>query len=123
MHPSLRRLDGALGALFAGRPMPEALRCVDLTPKARGAGYRASLTRRAPDVHGYSFGQGLREAKRRVDGLLRRGRPMGGRIDVYAVPLLWLRYARPNGDLDDRVLFYDPEGRMHGFAGGARDDD
>lgn len=123
VQPSLRALDTALDALFAGRPMPQPLRCVDLTPKARGGGYRASMSKREPDFHGYSFGKGLGEAKKRVDGLLRRGHPMGGRIDVFAVPLLWLRYARADGDFDDVVVFFDGQGQLHGFVGGPRDDE
>ncbi len=121
-QPNLRALDSALDALFAGRPMPAPLRCVDLTPKARGGGYRASMTQREPVFHGYSFGKGLSEAKKRVDGLLRRGHPMGGRIDVFAVPLLWLRYARADGDFDDMVVFSDGEGQLRGFVGGPIDD-
>lgn len=114
-------LDEALDALFVGRVLPEALRCHDLTPRSKGGAYRAAISKRDPDFHGHSFGKALNAAKRTVNGLLRRGQAMGGRIDVYAVPLLWLHYDEDQ-ELRNYVLFYDAAQKLHAFCGTPPDD-
>lgn len=120
-QPGMAGLDEALDVLLVGETIPAALRCVDLTPKARGGAYRAAVTNKPPDFYGHSFGKALTDAKRRVDSLLRRGQPLGGRIDVYALPLLWLRWDVA-GDLRDRVLFYDAHRNLHAYSGQPRDE-
>ncbi|MEM9694462.1 MAG: hypothetical protein AAGA56_18055 [Myxococcota bacterium] len=114
----LTHLDEALHQVCMGQRMPEALRCMDLTPKARGGAYRAAATEKAPDFHGHSFGRALEDAKQVANQVLRRGTPVGGEIRVYALPLLHCRYAAGKPDV---VLFYGPDGRLHACSGGTEE--
>jgi hypothetical protein len=107
------RFETALESLIMPATPPEALRCMDLTPKVHGSAYRTHTVKQ-PDFHGHSFGDAIDQAKTALDRIL--GRCTGevvADIRAYAWPLLWLRYA----DQRDVVLFVDPKGGIHAFTG------
>jgi hypothetical protein len=113
---SLPHLETALEALIMPADAPEALRCLDLTPRSHGGAYRsAAHVTRQPEFHGFSFSDTIDQAKNAVDQVLRRGSVLGADIRAYAWPILWLGFEQ-EGQRHDYVLFVAPDGKLHVFT-------
>jgi hypothetical protein len=110
----VRHFESVFEGLIANADPPEALRCVDLTPRSVGGVYRSGQTKRQPDFHGFDFGDTIAEAEKAVDALLSRGMVMTSDVRAWAWPLLWLRYE--DSEPREHVLFVDTSGTLHLFT-------
>jgi hypothetical protein len=106
-HPELFTVERALEALIMPVAPPEALRCLDLTPKEVGGAYRAGPAEQAPDFHGFDFGDALGQATAVVHRILSRGQILRADVRAHAWP-------RPEPDY---VLVVEPQGALVAIAG------
>jgi len=108
-------LEMALGELLDARQAPpECLRVAFELKMARSA-YRGATKQVAAELMGHDYAAPLDSARAAVSGLGLPGEFVGHDIEVYAWPILWLRY-RGIGRRREVALVVDGGGKLRAFA-------
>lgn len=116
MRPRLFGLEAKIEATTTPgqRFPPKVLRCEDLKPVRVGGAYRSAETEKAPDFHGFGFGDALEQATLALERFFLGADAEGFDIAAYAWPLLWLE----NAQIDrEAVVWIDCAGALVLFEG------
>ncbi|WP_438043056.1 hypothetical protein [Sorangium sp. So ce128] len=115
--PALFAFVSALKRALGDADFPEALRCLDLRPRAVRTAYRGGGDRMVePDFHGHQFAGTIESAVATLDAFAAGGRIVAQEVRAYAWPLLWLRYG-PGEPARDEVVFPELTGALQAFSG------
>jgi len=94
------------------QPLPEELRCHDLTGRVAGSAYRGGERAVRPDFHGHEFGDAIDKGLAGLSAIGAGANVVRHVIRAYAWPFLRLRW----GMGEDVVVYVDRRGEMKVFG-------